>query len=336
MSDPIDIFSEKAPPPDAPRGKWDFVKKPWFIIAVGIFLAFVVFVFSLNQVIGTLLHSRPEVSVPNLEGKGLVDALQTASALDLSLQHESTDYDESLPAGTVIRQLPASGMKVRAGRSIRVVVSKGGQASFVPDIAGKRLAEAQSVLAAGGIQLGAVAEAYSVDLSKGMVIDQQPSSGTVVSRGAMVDITVSKGPPPSGLPIAPDLGGKTADEVNRWSRESKIEVTIREDKSAGGIPGTVVKQVPAPGQPILEEQALIVTIVPLSGGTASRLTLEVPSDVDTASVRVVARDSRGESEVYEGRHAGGSKVDVPVAVNTTTRFRIYINDILQEERVVEP
>lgn len=335
MSDPVDIFSEKAPEPDD-RGRWSFVKKPWFIIAVGAFLALVVIAFSINQVVGTLLHSRPEVAVPKLEGKSLTDALQIVSALDLSLQHESTDFDETLPAGTVIRQHPSSGMKVRTGRSVRVVVSKGGQASFVPDVAGKRLAEAQSMLAAEGIQLGAVDEAFSVDLAKGMVLDQTPSSGTVVTRGAMVDLSISKGPPPSGLPIAPDLGGKTADEVNKWSAEAKLEVAIKEDKAAAGIPGTVIRQVPAPGQPILEGQVLTVTVVPLTGGTASRLSLEVPTDVDTAVVRVVARDSRGESEVYEGKHPGGATVDVPVAVNSTTRFRIYINDVLQEERVVEP
>ena len=334
MSDPIDMFSE--PTPSDGGGKWSFVKKPWFILAVGAFLALIVIAFSINQVMSTLLHSRPEVTVPKIEGKNLVDALQIASALDLSLQHESTDFDETLPAGTVIRQHPPSGMRVRAGRPIRVVVSKGGQASFVPDVAGKRVAEAQSILSAEGIQLGAVSEAYSADQAKGVVLDQHPSSGTVVTRGAMVDLEISKGAPPSGLPIAPDFIGKTGDDATKWGAGTKVGVKVKEDKTAAGVPGTVVRQEPASGQPVLEGQDLTVTIVPLTGGSASRLTFDVPTDVDEANVRVVARDNRGESTIYEGKHEAGAKVEVPVAVNTTTRFRIYVNDVLQEERVVEP
>ncbi len=333
MSEPIDMFSEPTP---TDGGKWGFTKKPWFIVAVGAFLALLVIAFSINQVMSTLLHSRPEVTVPKIEGKSIVDALQAVSALDLSIQHESTDYDETMPAGTVIRQHPPSGMRVRAGRAIRVVVSKGGQASFVPDVAGKRVAEAQSILSAEGIQLGAVSEAYSADLGKGMVIEQHPSSGTVVTRGAMVDLEVSKGTPPSGLPIAPDLVGKTTDDANSWGATAKISVKVKEDKTAAGVPGSIVRQDPAAGQPILEGQEMVVTIVPLTGGSASRLTFEVPTDVDEAAVKVVARDSRGESTIYEGKHAPGAKVEVPVAVTTTTRFRIYVNDQLQEERVVEP
>lgn len=334
MSDPIDMFSE--PTPGDGGGRYGFVKKPWFILVVGAALAAIVIAFSVNQIMTTLLHSRPEVSVPKIEGKSIVDALQDVSAIDLSIQHESTDYDETLPAGTVIRQHPPSGMRVRAGRAIRVVISKGGQASFVPDVMGKRLAEAQSVLSAEGIQLGAVSEAYSADLTKGMVLAQHPSSGTVVTRGSMVDLEISKGTPPSGLPIAPDLVGKTADEATSWGATAKIGVKVKEDKTAGGVPGAIVRQLPAAGQPILEGQDLSVTIVPLTGGTASRLTFDVPTDVDDAAVKVVARDNRGESVIYEGKHEAGAKVEVPVAVNTTTRFRIYVNDVLQEERVVEP
>lgn len=334
MSDPIDIFSEKTPENGGSR--WNFMKRPWFIVLVGFLLALVVLAFSVNQIMETLLHSRPEVVVPKIEGKSLIDALQTVSALDLSLQHESTDFDETMPAGTIIRQLPPAGMRIRTGRAVRVVISKGGQAAFVPDVAGKRLAEAQSMLATEGMQLGAVSEAYSADVSRGSVLDQHPSSGTVVTRGAMVDLQISKGPPPSGLPIAPDLGGKTTDDANAWGTANKVNVKVKEDQSAAGKPGAIIRQEPPPGQPVLEGQDLTVTIVPLTGGTASRLTFEVPTDVDVAMVKVVARDNRGESTIYEGKQEPGAKVEVPVAVNTTTRFRIYINDVLQEERVVEP
>jgi serine/threonine-protein kinase len=335
VTEPIDIFSDEPTPGDG-GSRWAFTRRPWFIGLVAILLLIVVIAFSINQVMVAVLHSRPEVTVPKIEGKNLTEALQVASNLDLSIQYEGTDFDQTLPAGTVLRQHPESGMKVRAGRPIRVVISKGGQASFVPDVAGKRLAEAQSVMAAEGIQLGAVTESFSADVSKGAVLSQNPSSGTVVTRGAMVDLEVSKGPPPSGLPLAPDFSGKSSDEATKWASSVGAPYKIKEEPKAVGAPGTVVRQEPPAGQPLLEGQDLILTIVPMTNTNGARLSFTVPSDVDTAVVKVIARDNRGESTVYEGKHKGGEKIDVPVAVNSTTRFRIYINDVLQEEKVIEP
>ncbi|MBV9079987.1 MAG: PASTA domain-containing protein [Elusimicrobia bacterium] len=339
MTDSPDIFSQQPPQGDdgGHRRRWAYLKRPRFILLFGLFLALLVLAFSVNQIMTTLLHTRPEVTVPKVEGKSLTDALQTLSNLDLSLQYDGTDFDETLPAGTIIRQQPSSGMKMRAGRPIRVVISKGGQAAFVPDVNGKRLAEAQSLLAAEGIQLGAVTEAYSPDQVKGIVLEEHPSSGTIVTKGAMVDLEVSKGPPPSGLPVVPDFTGKSSDEASKWAASANVKANMKEDAQAVGAPGTVVRQEPAAGQPLLEGQDFNLTIVPIvSSGTASRLSFDVPSDVDEATVRVMARDNRGESQVYEGKHKGGSKVELPIAINTTTRFRIYVNDVLQEEKVVEP
>ena len=59
MTDPIDMFSEEAPP-EGGGGRWDFLKRPWFIIFVGVILAVIVILFSINQVMTTVLHSRPE------------------------------------------------------------------------------------------------------------------------------------------------------------------------------------------------------------------------------------------------------------------------------------
>jgi eukaryotic-like serine/threonine-protein kinase len=290
---------------------------------------------AINQIMSAVLHSRPEVVVPKLEGKGLLDALQMASALDLSLQQEGIDFDESLPAGTVLRQHPPSGMQVRAGRSIRVVVSKGGEVKFTPVILGKMLAEAQSILSLEGLQMGGVSEAYSLEFPKGAVLTQNPSSGTIVTRGALVDVEISKGLPPAGLPLLPNFIGQSAQAVESWAKDVGAKVKTREDAKAVGVSGSVVKQYPVAGQPLLEDQDVSIVIVPLDSG-GGRFTYKVPSDQGEVTVRIMARDSRGESKVYEGKHKGKETVEIPIGVNTTTRFRVYVEDILKEERVVEP
>ncbi len=335
MTDDQNLFSND---PFQPQGSRVLVwlKKPWVIVLIALLIVGSVLAFSINSIMLTLLHSRPEVVVPKLEGKSLMDALGIVSPLDLSLQQEGTDFDESLPAGTILRQTPPSGMQVRAGRAIRVMISKGGQVVFVPDVVGKLLAEAQSMLATDGIQMGAVTESYSNDFAKNMVLSQNPSSATVVTRGAFIDVEVSKGPPPVGLPLLPDFSGKTADNAREWASGVNANVKVKEDAKAIGVAGTIVKQDPAAGQPLLEGQDILVIMVPGVPGSKSRFSFQVPSDVAEAVIRITARNDHGETQIYEGKHKGGALLEVPVSVKVTTRFRVYVDDVLKDEKVVEP
>jgi serine/threonine-protein kinase len=292
---------------------------------------------SINSVMVSLLHARKEVVVPNLEGKSLLDALAIVSQADLALQQDAVEYDESLPAGTVVRQHPPSGMQVRSGRGIRVVVSKGGQVFFVPNVIGRPLAEAQSVMAADRLQMGAVTDIYSVDVPKGVVIDQHPSSGTVVTRGALVDVQVSKGLPPAGVPLVPDFIGQSIEDAEEWAEGVSASLDTTEDAGGVGPAGTVVKQTPAGGQPLLEGEKLRLSIVPRKAGSGTnRFAYQIPGGEGEVVVRIMARDARGENQVYEGRHAAGELIEIPVAITSTTRLRIYLDDVLKEEKVIEP
>lgn len=115
------------------------LKKPWVILLVTGLLILVSVTLSINQIMLALLHARPEVVVPNLEGQSLLDSLGQVSHLKLSLRQEGTEFDESLPAGTIVRQHPPSGMKVRAGRAINVIVSKGGRSCSFRTSLGNKL-----------------------------------------------------------------------------------------------------------------------------------------------------------------------------------------------------
>ncbi len=334
-----------APPPEKPviepdepqpRSWLARLSRPWVILLFAFVVIGIAFVFSFDRIMVTLLHAQPEVVVPKIEGKSLMDALSMVTPLDLALQQEGTDFDESLPAGTIVRQQPPSGMKVRAGRAIRVVVSKGGQVVFLPDLTGKLLAEAQSMLGTDGVQMGAVSELYSADFPKNAVLSQSPSSGTVVTRGAFVDVNISKGPPPAGAPLVPDFSGKLASEVQDWAHGVNARVDVKEDAKAVGPAGTVVKQEPIAGQPLLEDEGLSVVVVSGGASPGPRFRYDIPSNRGDVTVRITARDTKGETQIYEGKHKGGQTVELPVAVTVATRFRSYLDDVLTDERVIEP
>jgi serine/threonine-protein kinase len=324
-------------PEQPPERSWlSSLSRPWVILAFAFLVVLAAVAFSFDRIMVTLLHAQPEVVIPKIEGKSLMDALATVTPLDLSLQQEGTDFDESLPAGTIVRQQPPSGMKVRAGRAVRVVVSKGGEVVFLPNLSGKLLAEAQSILATDGLQMGAVSELYSADVPRNGVLDQSPSSGTVVTRGAFVDVDISKGPPPVGAPIVPDFSGKPGSAAQDWAHGVNARVDVKEDSKAVGPAGSVVKQDPIAGQPLLEDQTLSLTVVAGGASPGPRFRYDIPADKGQVTVRITARDTKGETTIYEGKHKGGQTVELPIAVSAPTRFRIYLDDVLTDERVVEP
>jgi hypothetical protein len=157
-----------------------------------------------------------------------------------------------------------------------------------------------------------------------------------VTRGALVDVKVSKGLPPVGLPLVPDFTGQPADRARQWATDVNASVKIMEDANAVGVSGSVVRQQPPAGQPLLEGDEVLLTVVPVEGSGRRRLTFEVPDDVQEGTVRIMARDANGETEIYSGQHAAGSTVEVPIRVLSTTRFRFYVDDVLKGERVIEP
>src|SRR5689334_2203923 len=105
-----DLFSK---PPAPPKRASFPLRRSWIILGATVILVVGVVAFSINRIMITVLHSRPEVVVPRLEGKSLLEALNIVSHMDLSIQQEATEFDESLPAGTIIRQQPPPGMNVR-------------------------------------------------------------------------------------------------------------------------------------------------------------------------------------------------------------------------------
>lgn len=312
------------------------LRKPWFILLVTVIVVGFVGLLSINRIMIALLHSRAEVVVPDLEGKSLMEGLRIVSELDLSLKQDTTEFDEALPAGTILRQHPPAGMQVRTGRAVQVAVSKGGQVVFVPNVIGRPLVEAQSLIQAERLQLGAVNSLYSVDVNEGSVIGQNPSSGTVVTRGALIDLDVSKGLPPSGALTVPDFRGQSSDKAREWAEGANVQFKVVEDPKAMGLAGAVIRQNPSAGQPLLEGDTLRVTVVSLTAQASERFRYTIPSGKGDAVVKLMARDSRGESEIYKGTHKGGDVVALPIAITSTTRIRVYLDDILVEEKVLEP
>ena len=69
----------------------------------------------------------------------------------------------------------------------------------VPDITGRPRAEAEALLSAAGLAVGAVTEEYNKKIPKGTLLRQEPAAGTQVEVGSAVAFVVSKGKDKRGL-----------------------------------------------------------------------------------------------------------------------------------------
>ena len=86
----------------------------------------------------------------------------------------------------------------------------------VPDLAGRSISQARSILANEGLKLSVYEEVPSDTMPEGEVIEQRPGPETELEAGSFVSITVSSGPP--DVTEAAPPGDRAREDTNRLDR----------------------------------------------------------------------------------------------------------------------
>ncbi|HNY87694.1 MAG TPA: PASTA domain-containing protein, partial [Candidatus Hydrogenedentes bacterium] len=141
----------------------------------------------------TMLWPAAGGVVPAVEGLLQADAQALVSGSGLVTGEVAGECSDTVPAGAVIRQNPAAGSVVGAGSAVDLAVSTGGCPVAVPNLAGLPLSAAQALLTASGLVSGSITQQCSDDVFPGDVVSQDPAAESVVTGGAVVDLTVSEG-----------------------------------------------------------------------------------------------------------------------------------------------
>ena len=182
----------------------DFLKKTnknrrtkW-IVAGLIVLFFIALIFiSADWVLGALVHTRKEVTVPDLTKKSVTQALGLLASNNLALKQAGVEFAKEVAPGSVLRQLPSAGSTVREGRVIRVWISQGDEMVFVPNTVGTDLRSAQLAVRQAGLLVDKVDNAYSLTYEKGLIVAQTPKSvfpsGTVAAQNPAEDSQIAPG-----------------------------------------------------------------------------------------------------------------------------------------------
>jgi eukaryotic-like serine/threonine-protein kinase len=143
--------------------------------------------------------TRPEYRVvPNVTGLAASTAQETVTSLQLSWT-ATEQFDERVPAGQVLTQLPAAGSQVLKASGVTAVVSKGPQPRTVPTLVGLSEADAAALAKSEQLQTAVRSRIFDEAIPAGQVTAAQPTSGKL-QRGGTILIDVSDGPAPREVP----------------------------------------------------------------------------------------------------------------------------------------
>jgi eukaryotic-like serine/threonine-protein kinase len=155
--------------------------------------------------------TRPEYRVvPKVTGLAASTAQETVTSLQLSWT-ATEQFDERVPAGQVLTQLPAAGSQVLKASGVTAVVSKGPQPRTVPTLVGLSEADAAALAKSEQLQTAVRSRIFDEAIPAGQVTAAQPTSGKL-QRGGTILIDVSDGPAPREVP---NITGMTPEQAKQ-------------------------------------------------------------------------------------------------------------------------
>jgi len=191
----------------------------------------------------SLALSRGPDHVPNVRRMTVAEATAALQEAQLKLGETTREYSSTVAANRVVESNPGAGSEIAPGTAVSLVVSKGPPPVTVPDVHGKQVADAKAQLAALGLQV-TTTETFSDTVKSGIVISSSPGPGVTVSKGATVNLVVSKG---RELFQVPDVTGMKIDRAIQIIEKAGFKAQPRQAYPGG--PGKVFRQSPTGKQP---------------------------------------------------------------------------------------
>ncbi len=290
-----------------------FFRKALFIILALTVLLILSFLLSFFIAV----RGAEKTLVPDVTGELLIDGLISLQEKELYPRIQVRFTEDPLEKDHIISQDPQPGSLVKAGRRVKLMISKGAVVDKVGDYLGKDLRDVKTqlqTLFASYKPLLVIKEpvTYIFDESPaGTILAQKPEGGTQITGLTEIEMVVSRGPIGESYRLDDYSGLKWEDALNRLVRSNQpFEFIISQEESELPV-AQVLEQQPEAGEVILSGTPVILTInKPARLDRDERFGLfevslpEYPISVD---LRVEKELTGGNTEtILEMKHPGGS------------------------------
>jgi len=202
--------------------------------------------------------SQGKPVVPNVP-PGADQAVANKLLIDQELQSlrdaSKDEFSDNIPAGKVVKLLPAAGSQVNVGSGVVVVLSKGPAPKKVPPVVGLPHDQAFQQLQQAGLEPVDGPAEFSATVDAGKVIRTDPPAGQTVAGGNnQVTVVVSN------AVVVPDLKDMSADDARNTLKALNLDIDVQ--GFFGGKNGRVFAQDHAPGTRVPAGTKITVTVFP--------------------------------------------------------------------------
>lgn len=179
----------------------------------------------------TVSAGEGQIKVPNFAEMNLDSVKRTLKSLGLEIGTVNEEYSDSVPRGEVISQSPNANESVDKGSKVNVTISKGKEIKTttlnIPDVSGKSVDEAKSILSSAGVEANAVkGDPARSEGESGKVYSQSQKGSLTIKQGEKVTITINYyGDYVKAKHNAGELVGMTGAQAKAWASKNKINVS---------------------------------------------------------------------------------------------------------------
>jgi eukaryotic-like serine/threonine-protein kinase len=223
-------------------------------------LTFFVLFFAAVVLSSQIIFRSELVTLPNLAGKTVEEARTALAGMRTGLAVQGIRFDSRIEKGRIVSQDPGPNSRMKAKRTVNVVLSDGTERLTVPALEGRSLEYAAQTLKLIGLRRGRVSQIHTPRYAAGRIIAQWPAPGEAAGRSSAVDFLVSQGAWEPSY-VMPDLIEKSAAPV--LARLKAIEFQIAEVHYSyypGLGPGIILKQSPVHGTRIQKRNQITLEV----------------------------------------------------------------------------
>lgn len=197
--------------------------------------------------------------VPDLKDVSVENAINILSSMDLKGIVADSIFSDEIRRGKVVYTIPKQGKEIRFGRTVKLIISKGGERFPIIDVKGLHINEARKKLQDAGF-INIVIMYVPITDTKGakedIVLNVLPDSVKEIEKTEKITLFVSK--KQKDIFLMPNIVDMTLDEA--YKILSKYGLKISEIKKVSPDDSIIIVQNPLPGVEVFFGESVSVIL----------------------------------------------------------------------------